>query len=956
MFVLVVAFVIIRPLDQVALSATLFDLLTLSTPLIQQDRAQERAAEKPSRNFALRIKLLIGDTQEVTFDSTILAETVLDTNIISTQRKGDDQVIITGLARGETILIVSGETSRRTYVIQVLPRPRIIRTNRYAQPKEQAGSISGFFGTTFSPGFDGSPSQLRNDFELNQKLSGSRTLRASAEMFHIFGKGERALLAQSLGTNLGINRVKLGVDSPNSRLEFIDSDLDISRLSFNHYTMRGPHFVSTSESRWRGLELFAGRARPQLSFFNEGEGLLGGALIPVAQGTSWRLRAGAFFISPQGNSAGQERGVVWHGDLRFAPNEKTTAEAELDYSNGSVSWRTRLALRRGPFNFYSELLRVTQSSPLVSLGAQSSGRKMNEIGFEWRPKPRFSVSFGYHDRTNFPSLSSRRVGLDSRTITVSTGYVPTRGTRFGFSFNRQELEQSHSTSLPALLKLQTSATTFKYSQRVSSHWLNDFETRLIFSGEDSTSVQMTRGFSLREQLRFTLRRGSLTGFFNYRSNTPTLTGLVIRNPMLLPVGLRAAFKADPVRFLLTNRNALPELLPEIELPVSRSTEAGLRLQAAFSKLNVAGEVRYNAGEIQARTDHNLIASLNAGLKLDAANSIQLSGAHAVSFGGAGNRTLFTLSFVHRFGVPGGRSVQLSRMFGFGRGSLQGRVFFDLNCNGQDDPEEPGVPGIKVQLDGDSFIMTDSQGFFRFGGLESGGHNVELNSRELGVTLRSSNTTQRQLLISSRKTTNVSFGVTNFGFVQGRIFNDLSLSGEAAAGEAPGVEGVRVLLRSTSKGSTAAQPLSMTVTASGNYEFRNLPPGNYILEIDPASIPADFRLPGQSAWPINVNPLTGSYLDLPVNAQRAVSGFVYIDRDGNGQFDSKIDEVVKGARVTGGQIEARTDQHGAYLMRNLPAGEIEVFASTIDGKKSNATYIRLGSGPAYRKNQNLAISQ
>jgi hypothetical protein len=191
-----------------------------------------------------------------------------------------------------------------------------------------------------------------------------------------------------------------------------------------------------------------------------------------------------------------------------------------------------------------------------------------------------------------------------------------------------------------------------------------------------------------------------------------------------------------------------------------------------------------------------------------------------------------------------------------------------------------------------------------------------------VKFRATGATIKQLTLPAREALSVSFGVTNYGFATGRVFNDLFLSGEMTAGDAPGVEGLRVILRLTAAGSDGAtsETLSETVNANGTYEFRNLAPGSYLLEIDVASMPADFRLPGQTSWPIQISPLQGSFLDLPLAAFRAISGIVFIDRDGNGQYAVNRDEAVKGARVVVGSVEGWTDDRGAYILRHLPAGK------------------------------------
>ncbi|MET0621337.1 MAG: SdrD B-like domain-containing protein [Pyrinomonadaceae bacterium] len=953
MTALAVALLAPVPLGRAASSAISFVRSKFNFSLLRPDGSPQKPAESASRQLAPRLKLPVRGVHELTFDEAVVALTVLDPNVAAAEVGGQRNVVVTGLNPGETILIVSGRGRRVTYVIEVARARRVPRPDANdARRVEQNESFAGFYGLYFSPGLDGTPSLLSHRFEFNQRLSGSRTLRAGGELFGFFGGGERAL-SLPLGARLGVNRVRLGLDSPARTFDLLDSELNFSRLGFDNYTMRGPHYVSTAETPWRGLEIFAGRARPQSSLFNEGEGTLAGALAPVMQGPSWRVRAGVFFISPRSAADGREGGTVWQTDARYAPDERTTAEAEAAYANGGLSWRARLDLRRGPFEFHGEMFRLDRRSPFIALGAQPSGRRRQSLSVQWRPAPRFGASLAYNHTTNLPLSSLRRLELNSRTLVATAGYRPLSGIRLGFSFSQQGLETPTKIELPFLLNLRVRTATFKYDQRLSGRWSNDFEARFIQSREGNTGETVTRGVSLREQLRYSWGRGTLAGFINYRSNTPSLTGLILRNPALLPVEARPAFAADPARYLLANRDALPRLLPGVALPLTRSTEAGLRLQAAFSRFNTSGEVRYGGGEIQARADRYLLATYSADLKLDAANSVQVSGARAVSFSGAENRTALTVSYVHRFGAGSGGGFQLSKLLGLSRGRIRGRVFFDLNGNGRDDAGEPGVGAMRIELDGSHVLTTDSQGHFSFGSLEPGEHHVALVSEQLGVKLRATDMTRRQLFLAARETADVSFGVTNVGFAAGRIFNDLFLSGEPSAGTAPGVGSVTLILRAASAADAA---LRQTVSANGAYEFGNLPPGDYLLEIDPASIPADFRLPDQTAWAVRITPLQGAFLDLPLIAQRAASGVVFIDRDGNGQFDADRDEPVAGARVVAGRAEARTNFRGAYLLRDLPAGKMDVFASLPDGRRSDPTPLSLGASPTFRDNLNLAIRQ
>lgn len=942
------------PLAYAATSAFKFVLRPFTSLSLQQDGVTQKQEQPPSRNYVPRIKLTTRETRELNFGEAILAATILDESIASAEIKGERQVLLTGVGTGETVLIVSGKSTRSTYVVQVTRpiRQRALRSNLKDELAVASEPFSGIYSIYFSPGFNGAPSLARHNFEFNQRLPGERTLRGSGELFNFFGRGERAFATPAIAA-LGVNRIRLGMDSASSSLDLLDSELSISRLTFNNYTLRGPHFVSKADSALRGLEIFAGRARPQSSLFNRGEGLVAGALVPLVEERSWQVRAGFFFISPRRKTLESPGAATLQVDARYSPDERTMAEAEAVYGQGQLSWRARLDLRRSDFRLYAELFRLDPRSALVEVGAQSAGRRANLFGIEWRPGAQLTVSFSYNTSTRAPLAKTGAVELDTRAFKVNVGYSLARGSRFSFGFNQQQVLTPTTLALPRL-DLRTRTINFRYGQRINRLWSNDFEGRFILSREGNTNSPVKSGFDLREQLRYSWRRNSLTGFINYRSNTPSLIGLVVRNPSLLPDALRDAFVADPARFLLTNRESLPQLLRNIELPLTRSTEMGLRFQAAFSRVNIAAETRYSMGEILARDERRLLASFTTRLKLDAANSIELSGARSFAFDGAVSQSLLTISYTHRFGAGSGGGFRLSSLLGLTRGRVQGRVFFDLNGNGQDDAGEPGMAGAKVQLDDNRTAATDAMGRFSFNAIEPGEHRLTFAAEGSGLNWRATNSMLRQILLSPRETAQVSFGITNFGSVSGRIFNDLFLRNEMSAGEAPGLGGVRLTLRPISSAALMRQSLSQTAGPDGRYEFRNLPPGDYLLEIDAASTPIDFSPPAKRSWPVAIFPLQGFYLDIPFAAQRALSGTVFIDRDGDGRFNPERDETVAGARVFAGQVEALTNQRGTFILRNLPAGKLELYATLPDGRTVKSVTVELGLNPVYKNGVNLIV--
>lgn len=923
-------------------------------PKLTNTNEQESAGQNhPARLAAQRIRISERGKREILFDEPIVSATVIDPEMVVAEVTSERRVTLSGLRVGETILIVSGRNIRRTYAVNVS------RPAKVASSKLNAGvrttkpeSITGFYNFYYAPSLEDGSALMRHRFEFRHQMADGRAVRASGELFKFLGGVPG--ISTVPGARFGANRLTLGLDSKDVRLDVLDSELELSQPGFTSLTMRGAHLVSRPDSRLRGLELFAGIARPTSVLFGAGEGRIVGGIIPIATSASWRWRAGVFALTHNGGRLPGDGGVVWQTDARYAPDEKTLVEGEASYSGGALSWRARLELRRGAYNISGETVRLDAGSPLAVVGARAGGHTFHSVAVRWLPASHLSLFTNYSRTNSMPLRTSQRVSLDGSTLQAGVNYRVARDSSLGFNFTQQELETPAS-SVNYLWRLQTRTLTLRLSNLFDGHWANDFEARIISSREAGAGAGMNNGISIREQLRYSRKRWSATAFARYTRNTPSLESLVLRNPGILPQALRAAFQTDPARFLAANRSALPALLDGVVLPLTRSMEMGARLRAAFSRYRLTSEVRYVSGEILARERRHLLASFGVDLRLDSANSVQVSGERSFAFDTTGNQSAFSVSFTHRFGVGGdGGGLSLQKLLGLNRAHIQGRAFFDLNDNGQDDPEEPGLAGMKIQLDGGRSVTTDGQGWYRFSSLDPGEYSLALLSEQLGVGLRATTATEKSVSLSARQTASVSFGVTNFGLVSGRVFNDLFLTGsEGDAFNAPGVGGVRIVLRHLSKAVNSPMQ-AVSLDPDGTYIFRNLPPGTYQLEIDATTLPADFKPPERASWTVKVDPLQGFYLDIPLAAQRAVSGTVFIDHDGDGRFDPQKDAAVVGARVTCGKSEALTASGGSYLLRNLPAGRIEVRARAPWGVDSPVIAIDFGAEPTTRRGVDLLI--
>jgi hypothetical protein len=141
---------------------------------------------------------------------------------------------------------------------------------------------------------------------------------------------------------------------------------------------------------------------------------------------------------------------------------------------------------------------------------------------------------------------------------------------------------------------------------------------------------------------------------------------------------------------------------------------------------------------------------------------------------------------------------------------------------------------------------------------------------------------------------------------------------------------------------------------GIYRFPQVRPGNYTLEVDPATLPANFRFPAQSSREIRVEPLQEYYLYIPVSAERAIAGIIFIDNDGDRQFNPRKDQTVEGAYVTANGRAAVSGVNGAYILRNLAAGKVQLHVRSPQGAESSSIVIELGAEPITKREVNIMM--
>jgi|GEM_PF-3659371 len=193
----------------------------------------------------------------------------------------------------------------------------------------------------------------------------------------------------------------------------------------------------------------------------------------------------------------------------------------------------------------------------------------------------------------------------------------------------------------------------------------------------------------------------------------------------------------------------------------------------------------------------------------------------------------------------------------------------------------------------------------------------------------------------------------------RVWHDLDGDGQQNRTE-PGIAEVVAVLINGDTGDGVldytGRPITMVTDLNGYYLFENLPPDNYAVEFDLATLPRDYALTlfgeGNDSIDSDVNPENGrttttgilfggdEYMGLDMGLVRPVSigSRVWYDNDGNGVAGNLDDEPgVAGVRVTlhdgeteqpildvqGQPMTATTDSDGNYLFTDLFPGEYGV---------------------------------
>jgi hypothetical protein len=161
------------------------------------------------------------------------------------------------------------------------------------------------------------------------------------------------------------------------------------------------------------------------------------------------------------------------------------------------------------------------------------------------------------------------------------------------------------------------------------------------------------------------------------------------------------------------------------------------------------------------------------------------------------------------------------------GAFYGRVYQDLNLNGQYEPglDKPQA-NVKIRVDGNRYVVSDESGRYRVDNIRAGEHAINLDLLSVRADLTLLDGAQQAAGLLPGRDSIVDFRLVRTGRITGLVWLDLNGNNQLDEGEQP-LAGVRIVTGSSRD----------TLTDdNGVFVIGDLPPGDHVVLIDEKTLP------------------------------------------------------------------------------------------------------------------------
>ena len=636
------------------------------------------------------------------------------------------------------------------------------------------------------------------------------------------------------------------------------------------------------------------------------------------------------------------------------------------YSNGGRLWRLDGSYASFRLSGYASVIFASQTYPLMQLQSLFSGTSSAKGGISYRATSRLTSGF-YFDHTDIVPGLIYKVAGSNEYLSPNLGFHIARGESLNVAYTYSRNTGGFTTA---------TTTGNRYDVSLSSQFASGVSNSAqvtVGSVQDPLQINSQDQFSVRDTVSFPIKGQTVLLGIEHSRIDPSLLTKLSQELSLLSPALQAQFLANPVAFV-DSTNFPPEVkaILAAEQPTGTTLSAATNL-AIGSKfhLNPNYSVTRSVNESQAETwsqsvGYSLTYQLRPSLQLR--SSLSNVFLWDVKQNSATRTMVLSAGFQKTFmAAPGTLSL-------FHRGRIiEGRVFRDNNINGYFNSGEPGMQGVEVRLDDGQVAITDELGRYKFSSVSADQHQLSIALTQFRNPVRMTTRSEADVDLIQQRIAVTNFGILDFARVMGNVYNDLRFD-NARQPDSKGMQDIELLL------DNGKEVRKIQTTGSGDFELDDVPPGDYKLSLDPASIPPNYVTPIESAA-VHVSPVSTVVKDIPLRALRSISGTVMLktavpnsapaDRKrGRGLKAANQPEPgvpsqefktvpVSGIQIAAGSATATTDAEGKFLLRNLPAGELKVTITPVKpvpaGMSIPSGIVKLPAEPVQIQGATIVIS-
>ena len=154
-------------------------------------------------------------------------------------------------------------------------------------------------------------------------------------------------------------------------------------------------------------------------------------------------------------------------------------------------------------------------------------------------------------------------------------------------------------------------------------------------------------------------------------------------------------------------------------------------------------------------------------------------------------------------------------------------------------------------------------------------------------------------------------LNSYAAVYGKVYQDVNLNGRFD----PGIDKPQANARVRVDGNRY-----VVSDVDGNYRVDSVTQGEHAVYLDLLSVRADLTLLDNTQQQVTIVSTRDAIVDFRVVRTGRITGVVWLDRNGNGQFDESERPLADVRVVTGSGRDTLTDDKGYFIIGDLPPGE------------------------------------